>query len=153
MVKDIDYGWKRLKRDFKLLNNSYTKVGVSSNKMRTTEKGEPITMVQVAAINEFGTKDGRIPPRPFLRNAFDKNVKNINTFKKKLVTKLINRETSPKKALALLGEFITNKVKTEIRNLKYPPNALSTILKKGSDNPLIDEGQLIQSIEHIEVIR
>jgi hypothetical protein len=39
-----------------------------------------------------------------------------------------------------------NDVRKAIRDLDSPPNAESTIKAKGSSNPLIDTGQMINSI-------
>ena len=40
-----------------------------------------------------------------------------------------------------------NAIAREITNLKEPPNAESTILKKGSSNPLIDTGDMRKSVK------
>ena len=46
-----------------------------------------------------------------------------------------------------LGEKVVADVQRKIVALKDPPNAPSTIAKKGSANPLIDTGRLRQSID------
>jgi len=55
-------------------------------------------------------------------------------------------------ALSEVGEWMTAKTKAKIRGLKSPPNAASTIKRKKSSNPLIDTGQMINSIQHVEHI-
>ena len=143
-------GFRELQNHFKNYSNLYTKVGVLSDE---TYEGENITIAGVAAVNEFGTKDGHIPPRPFMANALKENKEEI----KKMTLALFKRSTMGKlkltQAISLLGEFFTNKVQETIRKFDSPPNAPATIkAKKGQDNPLIDQGRLIQSITHKEVI-
>lgn len=155
VVEDIDRGWKNLKADMKRLNNSYTKVGVQQGELHKSEDGEISDLVKIAAQNEFGTR--HIPSRPFMRNAFSKNRLKLSVLQDKLIYKMIHNEISPRRALSIMGEFMTNKVKLEIKTLKTPPNAPSTIKKKTvggkiGDNPLIDQGHLVQSITHTEFI-
>lgn len=149
--KEIDHGWDRIKNDLRLLNDSHTKVGVQQGETHKGEDGELSDMVIIAAANEFGTR--RIPPRPFMKNAFDGNQQQIRMLTTKMYSDVVRNMKSVKDALGTIGEFFTAKVKTEIRNLKVPPNAPSTIRRKKSSNPLIDTAQMVQTISHVEVIR
>lgn len=47
--------------------------------------------------------------------------------------------------LEAFGNMVVGQVKTEINELMEPPNAPSTIKKKGTDKPLIDSGLLLNS--------
>ena len=150
-VEDIDRGWKRIKRSLKRMNTSYTKVGVQEGTQHKSKEGELSDLVVIATANEFGTK--RIPSRPFMRNAMDKNQVTLFKTQLKMYSEVLAGTKNVRDALAVIGEVAVAKVKKEIRNLKFPPNAPSTIARKGSDNPLIDEGQLVQSITHVEVMQ
>lgn len=48
--------------------------------------------------------------------------------------------------LAKVGNKAEGLTRLYMRNLRTPPNAPSTIAKKGSDNPLIDSGAFVQSV-------
>lgn len=159
-VSDIDKGWHRIKRELRKLDKSFTKVGLPqegavASPQREGSGREPFSemseLVCVGAANEFGTK--RIPERSFLRSATDENVRSVENVKDKEYSKLLSGTINHKQALSGVGEFLTGKVKLKIRNLKMPMNAPSTIARKKSANPLVDTGQMVQSIQHIEVIK
>lgn len=158
-VIDKDLGWGKAFKALTSGNHSpYTKVGVQQGATRKTTglKNQTSDMVKIATINELGTKPTKfspgIPPRPANRLAFEKNLTALNIAKEKLYKKVLSGVLTFEKALKILGEMHVANVKNSIRDLRTPPNAQSTIDKKKSDNPLIDEGQYINSITHVEVI-
>lgn len=55
--------------------------------------------------------------------------------------------------LEAAGHAATSAIKAAIVALDTPPNAPSTIAIKGSDNPLIDTGHMLQSVTHIVRVR
>ena len=158
-VLDRDLGWNRIKRDLKNLDGSYTKVGLpekgSEGLPRRAGSGHDFLdmsdLIIVGAANEFGT--ARTPERSFLRSTTDEQRPNISRVQKKVYEKIVTAEISVKNGLALLGEFLTGKVKNKIRTLKTPANKPSTIKRKKSSNPLIDTAQMLQSIQHEEVVK
>lgn len=95
-------------------------------------------VAQVARFNEFGTN--KIPMRPFFRNAINKNVKKWFSSLKQL--------SQNDKALNMLGEIIRSDIVNSITILDTPANAESTILQKGSSNPLIDTGLMRRSVTY-----
>lgn len=115
-------------------------VGVISD--HTYEDG--LTVVEVAAYNEFGTK--HIPERPFIRSTVKKEKPKLKAFSGKLLKKIIDGKLTREKALGLLGQKVAGEIKETITTLRAPPNAASTIAAKKSSNPLIDTGELRQSI-------
>jgi hypothetical protein len=153
-IEEIDHGWDRIQNDLRLLDNSYTKVGLpEESQPASVEDGitEMSDLVLVYAANEFGTK--RIPERSTLRAALDENLQQVNRLTFRLYDKVITNTISVRNALSIIGEFMTNKVKKKIVNLKTPPNAPSTLRAKyPKTNPLINKGQLVQSITHVEVL-
>ena len=167
-----DFGWNRIQKELRLIDNSYTKIGFPENANVKPPikkvKGQKIStsmseIAQIAAFNEWGTEAGRskrsggsilnIPPRPFMSTSFDENLKGINSLRNKLWDQIILGQISTRKALKILGEYMTDKTKRKIKTLREPPNALSTIKKKKSSNPLIDKGQMINSVTHTETVR
>ena len=154
-VIDKDMGWKRIKNDLSLLNNSYTKVGLPEDgKPAPVDEGiaEMSELVMVYAANEFGTK--RIPERSTLRAAFDESLPQTNKLVEKMYDAVVANTLTVKNALSIIGEFVTGKVQRKIISLKTPPNAPSTLRAKyPKTNPLINKGQLVQSITHVEVLQ
>ena len=107
--------------------------------------GGGANLVDIASFNEFGTS--RIPARSFLRSTFDENLPAYEKMLKRLV-KTISPKRSAEQAAALLGIKMVADVQAKIVSLTDPPNAPSTIAKKGSSNPLIDTGRMRQSIAY-----
>lgn len=105
-----------------------------------------LTVATIGYINEFG--GGNVPERSFMRSTIKEKRKDITALQKKLLIKIRKDELKSEDALGLLGEFIADLMKQKIVSLKTPPNAEETIKKKGSSNPLIDTGQLRNSITY-----
>lgn len=147
-VKDIDLGWKRIKKELMLIDNSYTKVGIQSD-AGTEADGQNISAV--GAYNEYGTKD--IPARPFMRSTFDEQKAKLKSIQEKEYAKILAGKQSVKKALGFIGEFMTGEIKKKITTLRIPPNAPATIKAKKSTNPLIDTGRMRASITYVEFIK
>lgn len=101
--------------------------------------GKDVTTV--ARDNDQGTK--RIPERPFMIPAGNKAAnKTINITVQSIASGLDEQQALSKAAI-----MFKNAIQREITNLKEPPNAESTILKKGSSNPLIDTGLMRSKVE------
>lgn len=102
-------------------------------------------MAEIYYWNEFGTE--RIPERPTLRPTFiDQRQKYISILGKISAKAMNERSYNMKQAMGKLGEVAQQDIQAAIIELKTPPNAQSTIEAKGSDNPLVDTGQLVSSI-------
>jgi hypothetical protein len=156
-VTDIDHGWGRIMDDLDKLRGASTKIGILENTSRNGE-GEA-DMVAIAAFNEFGTElNGRehVPARPAHAQAFEANKDRMNKAVDRSWDAILAGRLNPRAALGLLGEFYTGILKQAIEAFSDPANAESTQKKKGKstggmvDNPLIDAGQMVQSITHAE---
>lgn len=143
-VIDNDKGMKKIFGEIEAADNAYTEIGVHSGETNS----EGTSMVLIAASNEYGTEDGRIPERSYMRSTFDENKSQLGEVQKKQYQKVLDGKSTIKDALSILGMWFETKVKKKIIDLKDPPNAESTIARKGSSNPLVDEGQLHESIRY-----
>ncbi|ETD72967.1 hypothetical protein V757_01085 [Pelistega indica] len=100
------------------------------------------SMSDLAAVHEFGSEDGHIPERSFLRTSVVKNkAKYFRFFGDRLIT-----GNDPEKALNELAELAKGDVQENIVNGDFKALAPETIKRKGSTKPLIDTGKLRQSI-------
>jgi hypothetical protein len=99
------------------------------------EDGTPVAMV--AALNEYGTK--KIPPRPFFRGMINENKGDWGGYAANFMKETGNDVI---KTLDLMGGEIQGELKNSIRDFSDPPNAQSTIDKKGFNDPLIDSGRM-----------
>ena len=149
---DIDRGWKKVKRQFKTANGSHTKIGVQQGEVRL----DGTDLVTVAAANEFGVRrNGKtmIPARSFIRSTRDEKKSEIDQNIKQGINSMYTGNITMRKFLGRLGEWFKSEIQNKIDILQSPRNAPSTIARKGSANPLIDTGQMKQSIAHVEKIR
>lgn len=143
-VTERDMGWgKFLKQLEKVSESPGVKVGVLAD-AGTTDDGADLLLI--AAANELGTGDGRIPPRPFIRGAFDEKQAELFRTQERLWNLVKAGRIDIDRALGLLGEEHQGQVQEYMTALSEPRNADSTIKRKGSSNPLIDEGRLRASI-------
>lgn len=104
------------------------------------------TVAQVGFDNEYGTEV--VPERSFMRSTTKEKKKEIIAFQKKIAKKIVKGEISMEHGLGLLGEFMTDLIKRKIVAIKSPPNSFLTIKEKGSSNPLIDTGQMLNSVTY-----
>lgn len=142
VVIDKDRGWRafiRNMRDTARDADNHVVVGVLA------QEGEE--QVIIAASNEFGTRDGHVPERSYLRSTVDENQQSIVRDLETIVSRSLDGK-SYVHGLRVLGERVVGLVKRKIVDLDDPPNAPSTIAAKGSDNPLVDTGRLLGSINY-----
>ena len=143
LVKDIDMTvFDELKRR---LGGADKVVNVGVPEGKKEEDGTPVAMV--AAVHEYGSPSQGIPERPFLRVAVQKNrIKYVRLNRINLV-KMLRGQMGMEQALGQLGEMAKGDVQTEIRSGDFTPLKPATIERKGSSRPLIDIGQMVQSIQ------
>lgn len=125
---------------------SQVKVGLPAGSMNYPDG---TNLIMVAVVNEFGSVDGRIPERSFLRSTV---VTKRDVFKKfwrsNRAKNLLTGKADAKPLLELLGQLAQAEVQKTILEVSEPPNAPATIAAKGSSNPLNDTGVLRQSIRY-----
>jgi hypothetical protein len=145
-----DTGWIAMIRRYKQMKESYANVGVLADDSKGEEvpAGSDLTVAEIAVVNEFGTKDGRIPSRSFVRSAFDEQRETLAEIGKKLLSSWLVGETTLEKALDLLGSKLSTEIKKKITTGAGvpPPNAPSTIKAKGSSRPLVDEAKMVGAV-------
>lgn len=90
-----------------------------------------------------------IPPRPFLRYTFDHYLDNWTELAADLAFKVFIREMSYQDTFSILGDAIVKDIKRTIKEFSEPKNAPLTIANKGFDDPLIEKGELRDSIHWI----
>ena len=143
LVKDIDMTVfdelkKRLVGDGKVVH-----VGIPQGPKETD--GTPVAMI--AAVHEYGSPSQGIPERPFLRVAIYKNRNKYVRLNRINLVKMMRGQMQMEQALGLLGEMAKGDVVTEIKSGDFAPLKAATIKRKGSSRPLIDTGQMVQSMQ------
>lgn len=153
VVKDHHPGFfKRLKQ----IKDSAVKVGVLADdatgggEHETGPDGTPseLTVAEIATVNEFGSEDGDIPARSFVRSTFDEQREGLIGFGKKLMAEVVFGDMTIDRALNLMGSKLAAEMKKKITDGEglRPENTEATIAAKGSDRPLVDTGRLVGAI-------
>ena len=99
------------------------------------------SVAEVAAFNEFG--GGKTPPRPFMRTL----VRNHRKIWRKILRDELAKNEDAHISLATLAKYMVEDMKDYIKIWTYPPNAPSTIAKKGFNDPLVDTGRMMNSVD------
>ncbi len=145
--------WTPEGKQFMKTLRELTELEVRIGYQRGTLSGNPdnssrADLVDIAMWNEFGTVN--IPSRPFMRDSVDKHEAAINHMLTAQKDALLHGATA-REILNTAGLFQQDLIQTEIEQGDFVANAPTTIMKKGSDKPLIDTGTLKNSVHHIVV--
>lgn len=97
-----------------------------------------------ATTHDVGAHTVIIPPRPFMRETI---ASHSHGWGKLLGTALEVANFNVKVALGVTGRAIADQMRDTISRIS-PPNAPSTVKKKGFNTPLVDTGRLRNSIQH-----
>jgi len=111
------------------------------------EDGDKIATI--AAVQEFGSADGRIPERSFLRVPLRANVETYRKIVARGLADVAEGNASLYQILSQLGARAAADSQEAISAGIQPANAESTVERKGSSKPLVDTGRLRQSITYV----
>lgn len=138
-TKLTDMGIDKVLENVIELGDKQVKVGIQAG----SGSHDGVDILDIAIYNHFGTRN--IPSRPFISDCFDKNQGQIAEAKKRIVYRVMDG-MSASAGLSQLGQWYQDVLKGHIRNGGWVPNAPATIKRKGSSKPLIDTGQLVNSV-------
>jgi len=127
----------------KLRTSHYALVGIHES-AGMVEDGS-MTTATLGAIQHFGNDN--IPERPWLDRGAESGAREyLDTIREGIKDGLTSRQI-----MAQVGVEAEGAIKQYITDLNSPPNAPSTIKRKGSSSPLIDTGNLRASITSVVV--
>lgn len=112
----------------------------------------PPRIIDVVAVNEFGSESQKIPPRPFMKKSSKPTIKMVRREFRKLAKKLNEKNATPDifvKFLQAIGPKSQRIFQKTLTDLREPANAQKTVEIKGSDNPLIDTGLMRQTLTYL----
>lgn len=124
--------------------NSFVKVGVLGAGPKNKPRESGPTNVELAIWHEYGTRTA--PERPFLRSTMRANAAQYARFLGSNIHLVFQKKRTVVQLLNALGSKAAADVKNTIRRGIPPPNAPETVRRKKSSKPLIDTGQLLNSI-------
>jgi hypothetical protein len=103
------------------------------------------SVAMVAAIMNYGAPRAGIPPRPFFSQMI---AAKSPEWPAAMAGLLKSTGYDTKKTLALTGEAIKGQLQTAIRDFDGVPLKPATIKRKGHSKPLVDTGQLLNSVAY-----
>jgi hypothetical protein len=139
------------------LSRSYVLIGIQQGSIthaqvrsagstaRIRRKQPGLSMPEIGYQNEFGIG---IPQRSFIRQPFDRNLQALINLVERQFDMIVAGNSTLRHSLNLIGLFVQRNIITRINTIRHPPNSPLTIRNKGSSKPLIDFGQMRQSIRH-----
>lgn len=145
-IVDVDKGYRKWVRFFRTnVKGPHVRTGVQGTEASALHSFGMSTAA-IAAVHEFGSKDGKIPQRSFIRGTINRN--------EKLIMRMLRRGARRagsggdiERELGLVGERSrAEMVRTIDNTIGLAPLSSKTIERKGSTTPLIDIGQLKASI-------
>lgn len=158
-VKTIRDDFYKLEKRMESLNGKSVDVGVLAAgemgwlagiheygcKIKVTDKMRKYLHSQGLHLKD-STTHITIPERSFLRNGFDEHHEEVLNKAEKALGAVIHNEMAEDQFLKMVGLLLKSKIQTYARNLDTPPNHPYTIEQKGSSNPLIDTGHMVDHI-------
>lgn len=155
-VKEIDHGWADIRRNVKLLGEmgGVCHVGVQGQQAAANHQHSGLTVAQIANVHEFGKVIHQprmkrtivIPARSFLRATVDEYQEAITRREVLLSQGVLYGKFELRAGLELFGMYVVGLIQQRMANGILPANRPSTIARKGSSKPLIDTGQLRNSV-------
>jgi hypothetical protein len=146
-LKDQDNGYKALVKTVFGFAKPVVTIGIHEK-----EGSHPYpngkTLLDIANINEFGSDDGHVPMRSFVRAWFDTAEPELRKEIASLMEGVIDGTLTKDQILDAIGLSGVGKMQANIAQGVPPPNAPRTIQLKGSSTPLVDTGLLRSSITY-----
>lgn len=136
-VKDL--GLKKLSEWLKNQKDLKMTVGLHSEEA----EGEAVA---AAELNEFGSPGGMIPARPAITGWAAENEGVVLDAVHRNMQAALTARKDPIRALDQVAQKCAGEVQAEIAAGIDPPNAESTVKKKGSSTPLVNSGVFRSSI-------
>jgi hypothetical protein len=154
-LTDKDRGLRRVFETIAALDGGRkVKVGVLADGAGGERpEGSDLTIAEIAAVQEFGTTNGHVPARSFLRATFDATREELVVLGAGLFSRVVFNGFPYDKALGILGLKLATDTKKAITSGPGipPPLAPKTIAAKGSSRPLVDTGALVRAITWVIV--
>jgi hypothetical protein len=139
-IKGLQGVQRALEHEIKKLRTPYYALVGIHESAGVEPKSDGMTVATLGAIQHFGNDD--IPARRWLDTGAESGTKEyLETIREGIEDGLTSRQI-----MVRVGVEAEDAIKQYINDLDTPPNKPSTIRKKGSSNPLIDTGNMRNSV-------
>ena len=140
-------GWDKIKKNLLQANRENLKVGFFEDS-RYGPENDNLPVATVAAWMEEGDPV-KYPPRPFIRMGFLPRLKTseyVPVFQQ-AIKSVLDGQATFKQAYTKLGPVMVKGLQNEIIGWSTPPNSPQTVEAKGFNDPLIDSGKMLESVD------
>lgn len=148
-VRVLDRGASRLLAAARsLTEGKRVRVGILDDAPKRTADGDAadLSLLEIAAVHEFGAPDLGIPQRSFIRATIDARTGDIEKLQKAVAGRVLAGGLTTEQGLHQIGAKVASMMQAAINAGINPPLKEETIERKGSSKPLVDTGQLKSSI-------
>lgn len=142
-MKVRDLGWERILREISEMDGREVTAGLHEE---DASAGQEPNEVQRGVYNEFGTD--KAPARSFVRSTHDSKKRDWANKMTRDFNDLLEGRVDPSQLLENVGSEASQDIRNTAVNMTDPPNAPSTIRKKGFDDPLVETGQMVNAINY-----
>lgn len=141
-IKERDLGWGRIRREIASMDGAAVTVGLHEEDAGPQDPNA----VERGYFNEFGSDN--VPARPFMRSTHD--TQRLDWIKRMQIDfgRVMDGKLSGRGMLESVGRLATSDIRRAVVNWDTPPNAPRTIAQKGVDDPLVDTGEMLDSIDY-----
>jgi len=143
--------WQETLKEFK---KSYrVKVGYPSESTgKEQHEDDGINNATLAAVHNLGSVANNIPPRPFLKQSFEKYQSERKKLAERLVRDFMRGAIDMKTAHEKMGNASAGWGRKIFTTGDFAPLKPATVARKGSSRPLIDTGELRRALT-FEVVK
>lgn len=146
-----DFGLAKILERVSDVNLTRLRVGVVGAKALEPSSDGRHTNAEIAVINQYGSKDGTVPARDFLRGPFQEKRGLVARLFKDVALRIVVAAQSAEVAVDSVGSALSCVIRDALMShegIGGPQNAESTIARKGFDHPLVETEGLANSISH-----
>jgi hypothetical protein len=149
-VRVVDRGADELVARIRSLRTTKAKVrvGILSDAPKKEREGATgkYSLLEVAAVHEFGAPRAGIPARSFVRGTIDERTEDIARLERAVLAKVVAGDIALKPALDAIGAKVAGWIQQRIAAGIEPALSAETAAKKKSSTPLVDTGQLRSAV-------
>lgn len=149
-VRVVDRGADELVARIRALRTTKASVraGILSDAPKKAREGATgkLSLLEVAAVHEFGAPRAGIPARSFIRGTIDERAEDIARLERVMLAKVVAGDIALKPALDAVGAKVAGWIQQRIAAGIDPPLSPATVAKKKSSTPLVDTGQLRSAV-------
>jgi hypothetical protein len=147
-----DKVWRKLRSTLKQAQGMSVNVGIIGQDASEAHAGTELTNAEIGFLHEYGVPSINLPERSWLRSTFTVRRAELVQLQAAAARGLLAQRYTVAHALGLIGSWAAGAVREQITKygpFLFVPLKPATIARKGRSSPLVDTGQLVNSISYV----